>query len=196
VNTALAIAVRPNGQLFIKPWRSQLHSVGATTGLQRAVATGAQPTQTAINSDVYEWPFPVIEAAGNSLDVTGTGTIVVNGGLLPLQAPSTNFTATCEWHFGRGVGASERVLKTPNLKVLNPGLTAGGGSPQGSAGGAAGSAGAVGSGAGAGVPSQGSAGGAAGAGSTGSAGAAGSGAGAGVPLQGSLEVPTSTTLET
>lgn len=119
VNTAIAIAVRPNGQLFIKSWRSQLHSVGGTTGVQR-VGGGGQTSQTAIHSDVYEWPFPVIDAAGNSVDVTGSGTTVVTGGLLPLQTPSANFTAACEWHFARG-GAAGAV---PVGGVASAGLAA------------------------------------------------------------------------
>jgi Fibronectin type III domain len=101
VATAIAISLRPAGQLVIRSWRSQLHSLGATTGLQKVIGAG----QTEIRSDVYEWPFPAIEAAGNSADVSGTGTIVVNGGLLPMQAPSANFTAACAWHFARGAAA-------------------------------------------------------------------------------------------
>src|SRR5882724_6632751 len=101
VNTAIAISVRPAGQLVIRSWRAQLHSAGGTTGVQR-VAGGGQASQTAMNSDVYAWPFPVIDAAGNSVDVAGSGTTMVTGGLLPLQPPSANFTAACEWHFARG----------------------------------------------------------------------------------------------
>jgi hypothetical protein len=104
VNTAIAISVRPTGQLVIRSWRAQLHSAGATKGVQK-IAGGGQASQTAMNSDVYEWPFPVIDAAANSVDVTGSGTTVVTGGLLPMQPPSANFTAACAWHFARGGSA-------------------------------------------------------------------------------------------
>jgi hypothetical protein len=138
VNAPLAILVRASdGRLLIKSSHSQLRAAGATIGLQSAVTAGTQPSQTAIISDVYEWPFPVIEVAGNSVDVTGTGTIVVTGGMLPLQVASTNGTATCQWHFARGGGPPARVMNTPDVAVLNSGLAAVGPPPPGSAGGTA-----------------------------------------------------------
>jgi len=120
VATAIAISVRPAGQLVIRSWRSQLHSMGATTGLQKVLGAG----QTEIHSDVYEWPFPAIEAAGDSADVSGTGTIAVNGGLLPMQPPSANFTAACSWHFARGAAGAVAspatdAPVTKNLAVVN-----------------------------------------------------------------------------
>ena len=125
VNTTLTILVRASdSRLLIKSSHTQLRAAGATIGLRSTVTAGAQPSQTVISSDVYEWPFPVIEVAGDSVDVTGTGTIVVTGGMLPLQMASTNGTATCEWHFARGGSAPARVMKTPDAAVLNPGLPA------------------------------------------------------------------------
>jgi hypothetical protein len=123
IDTTLTILVRASdSRLLIKSSHSQLHAAGATIGLLSTVTAGAQPSQTVISSDVYEWRFPVIEVAGDSLDVTGTGTIVITGGLLPLQMASTNGTATCQWHFARGGSAPARVMKTPDMAVLNPGL--------------------------------------------------------------------------
>jgi hypothetical protein len=144
VNTTVAILVRASdGRLLIKSSHAQLRAAGATIGMQSAVTAGAQPSQTAIISDVYEWPFPVIEVAGDSVDVTGTGTIVVTGGMLPLQVASTSGTATCQWHFARGGGPPARVMTTPDMAVSNSGLPAVGAPSPGSAGGTA----AVGSGA-------------------------------------------------
>jgi hypothetical protein len=136
VNAPLAILVRASdGRLLIKSSHSQLRAAGATTGLQSTVTAGAQPSQTMISSDVYEWPFPVIEVAGDSVDVTGTGTVVVTGGLLPLQMASTIGTATCQWHFARGGSAPASVMNTPDVAVLNPALPAAGAPSPGSVGG-------------------------------------------------------------
>jgi Fibronectin type III domain len=161
VNTAIAIFIRASDKrLLVKSWHTQLRAAGATTGLQRAVTTGAQASQTAINSDVIEWPFPVIEVAGDSTDVIGTGTTVITGGLLPLQMASANGTATCQWHFARGgvAATTAQAPSTPstNLAVVNPVLgrpvvstprpvaTGSGAAPVGSAGGTSAAGGAQG----------------------------------------------------
>ena len=189
----IAVFVRASdNRLIVKLWHSQLRAPGTITGVRQVVSASVPSTPTPIGLAAFEWPFPVIEDVSNSSSISGSGTIVVSGGLLPLQSPTMNGTATCKWQFHKGVDDPSSLVKAPNLTALSiaanspvPVSTSNAGSdplgtPGASASGAASSAGAGGAGTAAGAPPGGAASGSgtAGAASTGGAGGAGTAGGA------------------
>ena len=176
----IAVFVRASdNRLIVKLWHSQLRAPGATTGVRQVVSAGVTSTQASIGLASFEWPFPVIADVSNSTGIGGTGTIVVAGTLMPMQAATANGTATCKWQFHKGVGDSSASTKVANLArsslAANPpvpvSISNAGSDPPGSPGAS-----------GSGSPTGGAAGGAGTAGaSSGSGGGAGAGGGAGLP---------------
>ena len=196
----IAVFVRASdNRLLIKPWHSQLRVPSATTGTRQLVPASGSATQSPVDLAAFEWPFPVIEDASNSTKISGSGTIVVSGGLLPLQSPTVNGTATCKWQFHQGVDAlpppasvtAANLARSPNaansplpVSISNAGAVppgasgaSGSGSKPGGAAGGAGTAGAASGGGAAG--GAGTAGAASGGGAAGGAGTAGAASGGG-----------------
>ena len=83
--------------LVIKLWHAQLRSIGGVTGLRQISSGGPSPAQFLLGSDAYEWAFPIIENLATSINVNGSGTIVVPRSIMPMQSPSTNGSANCTY---------------------------------------------------------------------------------------------------
>src|SRR6266496_4093849 len=117
INGTLAIFVRASDKrLVIKSYHAQLVAPGGISTVRQV--GGAQTSAS------YEWQFPVIEADPDSSTVSGTGTVIISGGLIPMQSPSTNNTANCKWEFSKGgePSATPRVrVLTGNPQGMNPG---------------------------------------------------------------------------
>ena len=187
----IAVFVRASdNRLIVKLWHSQLRAPGAITGVRQVVSASVPSTQTSIGLAAFEWPFPVIEDVSNSSSISGSGTIVISGTLMPMQAATVNGTATCKWQFHKGVDDPSSAVKAANLAhssiAANPSvpvsISNAGSDPLGSPGASgAGTAGAASSGAAGGAGTAGAppGGGASEAGTAGAAGAASGGAAGG-----------------
>jgi hypothetical protein len=107
INAPLAIFVRASDQrLVIKSYHAQVVAPNATNGVRQV--NGAQ---TNLNYAAWEWTFPTIEADGNSQTVVGSGTVVIAGTYMPLQAATASSVANCKWQFNKG--STETVQRQP-----------------------------------------------------------------------------------
>jgi len=94
----IAVFIRAaDNRLVIKLWHVQLRSIGGVTGLRQISSGGTSPAQFPLGSDAYEWAFPIIEDLATSINVNGSGTIVVPGSIMPMQSTSTNGSANCTY---------------------------------------------------------------------------------------------------
>jgi hypothetical protein len=119
-NTSISIFVRASDKrLVIKSRHSQLINATGTVGQRQVSSPGSQPSQVQLAT--YEWPFPAIDDVATSENVSGTGTVVVSGNIMPLQAAGARNTATCKWQFTKGATGSPR---SPAIRTI---ATPGGG---------------------------------------------------------------------
>ena len=110
MNAPLAIFIRASDQrLIIKSYHAALVAPGGINGIKQ-VGT----VQSSLLSVASEWIFPAIEDVGTSTNVSGAGTIVVSGSLIPMQSAATSAIANCTWQFSKGTAASA----TPATRML------------------------------------------------------------------------------
>ena len=106
ISAPIGLLVRASdNRLLIKSWHLPLSAPGAVTGFRQMGVSAASPTQSALAVSATEWPFPDVEDDATSTNVSGSGTVVVFGNLLPMQSASAKETANCKWQFSKG-GAS------------------------------------------------------------------------------------------
>jgi hypothetical protein len=112
ISAPIAVFIRASdNRLIIKSWHSQLTAPGAITGVRQLAGAQTNLTLTAT-----EWSFPVIEDASTSTSVSGSGTMVVPGSLMPMQFASASGTANCSWQFSKGAsGASGQAIPAAQL---------------------------------------------------------------------------------
>src|SRR4029077_10939195 len=103
-------------RLIIKTWHSQLSLPGGTKVAQRIDGPGAAPAQSSMATAAWEWQFPTIEDAPGSTHVSGSGTTIISGGLIPQQAPANTVPATCSWQFDK----SGPTPSSPALMTATP----------------------------------------------------------------------------
>ena len=148
-------------RLVIKAWHSQLRQQASIRGTRQVGALGAMPAPSALVSDTFEWQFPTVEGDPDGTTVSGSGTVEVAGGYLPLQPTMASTKATCKWEFTKGAlsptplpTAVPLAPKIATVTIAAPArISSTGASGMGGAAGSAGSAssGAAGAGGGAGV---------------------------------------------
>jgi hypothetical protein len=102
-----------DNRLLIKSWHLPLSVPGAVTGVRQMSVGNASPTQGSLAVSAGEWPFPVVEDDANRTKVSGSGTVVVSGNLLPMQSAGAKATASCQWEFSKGVASSPGMNVTP-----------------------------------------------------------------------------------
>ncbi len=124
MNAPIAIFVRASdGRLIIKSFHSGLVAPGGINGVKQFGGS-----QASIVLAASEWQFPAIEDAGISTNVSGSGTIVIAGTLMPMQVAGASGTANCTWQFtkgGTGTGLPNRTgvpsqMATNGMRSLNP----------------------------------------------------------------------------
>lgn len=121
VSGPIAMFVRGyDHRLVIKSWHSQLLSRSATQLARQFGAPGSVPANDSAVSDVYEWQFPVVEDAEGSINVAGTGTVVVGGSYLPQHSAASSEIANCSWHFQKGSPAIVATVQLPLQTVRLP----------------------------------------------------------------------------
>ncbi len=122
MTASLAIFKRASDQrLVIKRYTPGLRAPGGVTIGKTVAAPGAAASQSSVQMDAWEWPLPVIEDAGSSTDVSGSGTVMIAGTSMPMQAPATS-PANCTWHFvvGANAPASAPANKLPSIAPTAP----------------------------------------------------------------------------
>ena len=106
LNAPMAIFVRASdNRLVIKSFHSQLVANGAVSGTRQVSSPGIAPAQSSLQLAVSEWTLPVIEDAGTSTSVNGSGTVPIAGTQMPLQVAGAAGTASCTWSFSKGAPA-------------------------------------------------------------------------------------------
>jgi hypothetical protein len=121
IGAPIGLLVRASdNRLIIKSWHLPLSVPGAVTGVRQMSVGTASPTQSILAVSATEWPFPDVEDDASSTNVSGSGTVVVFGNLLPMQSASAKGTANCKWQFSKGGAPSPGLqLTSPGPAILN-----------------------------------------------------------------------------
>ncbi|HKW17038.1 MAG TPA: hypothetical protein VJO35_05975 [Terriglobales bacterium] len=134
MNAPIAFFVRgSDDRLIVKLWHSQLSVFGGTNAVKQVGGS-----QSSTSYGAYEWPFPAIEDAPTSTNVSGTGTVPVTGNSMPIPSANSSGMATCKWQFSKGAitpppsaNASSEVASNATTAPLISGNAAGFASPPG-----------------------------------------------------------------
>ena len=112
MSAPIAIFIRASdNRLIIKLWHSQLTAPAAISAVRHLAGA-----QTNIALTATEWSFPAIEDVATSSSVSGSGTIVVPGSLMPMEVASASGTANCSWQFSKGAsGAAGQAIPAAQL---------------------------------------------------------------------------------
>jgi hypothetical protein len=122
MSAPIAIFVRTNNRLVIKPYHAQLYSPKSMAITRQVSLPGVNPTQTTMLNAIDEWIMPMIEDANTSNDIRGSGTTPVGATSIPERPGGSNQMADCTWQFTRSSTASNSTgssqLATPLQPVL------------------------------------------------------------------------------
>ena len=98
MNAPIAIFIRASdNRLIIKSFHAALVVNGGVSGV-RQFGTAQKNIVLAAS----EWQVPPIEDVATSTNVSGSGTVLIAGTLMPMQAAGASGTANCTWQFTKG----------------------------------------------------------------------------------------------